>query len=242
MPTSAAILPTLLVATTTVTATALATGSEGAASATHFVLVLVLLTNLMLAGSSRLRACIQLVAAQGMLLGLLPILTVEFGLARSLALGGVSFVLKGIVFPRLLQRALRAADVRHEVDPLVGYVASVLGGMLIVVVSFWMAGRFALESPPLEGLTLPVALATILTGLFLLVARRTALVQVVGYLVLENGIFIFGVGLPHGVPLVVELGILLDVFVAVFVLGIAVFHISREFDHIDVDQLSQLKD
>jgi hydrogenase-4 component E len=66
--------------------------------------------------------------------------------------------------------------------------------------------------------------------------------QVVGYLVLENGVYLFGLILAPEVPLLVELGILLDVFVAVFVMGIAIFHISREFDHLEMDQLTTLKD
>jgi hydrogenase-4 component E len=89
---------------------------------------------------------------------------------------------------------------------------------------------------------LPVALTTILCGFLLIVSRRQALSQVVGYLVLENGIYIFGTALAHEEPLLVEMGVLLDVLVAVLVMGVAVFHISREFHHIDVDQLSQLKD
>ena len=87
-----------------------------------------------------------------------------------------------------------------------------------------------------------MALVTMLIGLFLIVARKTALMQVVGYLVLENGVYIFGVTLVHDEPFLVEMGILLDVFVAVFVMGIAIFHINREFDHIDADQLTLLKD
>jgi hydrogenase-4 component E len=91
-------------------------------------------------------------------------------------------------------------------------------------------------------LVLPLALATILIGLFLIVSRRKAIMQVVGYLVLENGVFIFGVALAQEEPFLVEMGVLLDVFVAVFIMGIMIFHISREFDHIDVDQLTSLKD
>jgi hydrogenase-4 component E len=82
----------------------------------------------------------------------------------------------------------------------------------------------------------------LLTGLFLIVARRTALTQALGYLVMENGIYAFGVGLVEGTPMLLELGILLDVFVAVFVMGIAIFHISREFDHIDTDRMTTLRD
>jgi len=81
-----------------------------------------------------------------------------------------------------------------------------------------------------------------LTGLFVIVSRFNALNQVVGYLVLENGVTMFGLLLAPEVPFLVEMGILLDVFVAVFVMGITIFHISREFEHIDVEQLTTLRD
>jgi hydrogenase-4 component E len=207
------------------------------------ILVFVALANLTLLGSSRLAGCVRLSAAQGMALGVLPLLVADHGVGVRLVLFTiVFFVLKGVVFPRLLLRAIQSADVRHEVEPIVGYAASILLGILILAVSFWMATRFSLPRPAASPLVLPLALATILIGLFLIVSRRMALMQVVGYLVLENGIFIFGVALAREQPLLVEMGILLDVFVAVFVMGITIFHISREFDHIDVDQLSALKD
>jgi len=93
-----------------------------------------------------------------------------------------------------------------------------------------------------SALLVPVALSSILIGLFLIVSRKKAVNQVLGFLVLENGIFTFGVGLVRELSLLVELGVLLDVFVAVFVMGIMIFHISREFDHLDTDRLSTLKD
>jgi hydrogenase-4 component E len=207
------------------------------------MLVFVVLLNLMLLGSSRLGACVRISALQGMALGILPLLVATHGISvRLLLFALVFFVLKGIVFPRLLLRAIRSADVRHEVEPMVGYPASVLLGVVLLALSFWLTSRIDLPRPAASPLVLPLALATILIGLFLIVSRRMALLQVVGYLVLENGIFIFGVALAQEQPLLVEMGILLDVFVAVFVMGIALFHISREFDHIDVEQLSALRD
>ena len=88
----------------------------------------------------------------------------------------------------------------------------------------------------------PVAFFSIFAGLFLIVSRKRAVNQVLGFLVLENGIYTFGVGVAARTPLLVEVGVLLDVFVAVFVMGITIFHINREFDHIDTDRLSTLKD
>jgi hydrogenase-4 component E len=207
------------------------------------VLVFVVLVNLALLGSSRLAACVRLSAAQGMALGILPLLVAIHGIGgRVVLLALVIFILKGVVFPQLLLRAIRFADVRHEVEPIVGYAASVLLGILTLAASFWMASRFELPRPVPSPLVLPLALATILIGLFLIVSRRTAIMQVVGYLVLENGVFIFGMALAQEEPFLVEMGVLLDVFVAVFVMGITIFHINREFDHIDVDQLTSLKD
>lgn len=213
-------------------------------TAIDLILVLASLISLALLGSSRLDASVRLSALQGMVLGFLPLVADpdDFGV-RLLAIGIITFAMKGFVFPRLLNRAIRSApDMRVEVAPYVGYSASVLLGIALIVASFWMGGRLALPVPAASPLVLPVAFATILQGLFLIVSRRKALSQVVGYLVMENGIFILGVALVHHEPFLVELGILLDVFVGVFVMGIAIFHISREFDHIDVDQLTTLKD
>lgn len=213
--------------------------------AVELILVIVLLIDMTLLGTGRLATGIFLSAMQGMALGVLPLLVAEHEITLRLVLfAAVVFTLKGIVFPRLLSRAQRMADVRHEVEPIVGYSASILIGLLIVILSTWVGSAFPFPLPhrPVSPVLLPTALATILCGLFLIVSRRAALTQVVGYLVLENGIYIFGAALAQEEPFLVEMGILLDVFVAVFVMGIAIFHISREFDHIDVDQLTSLKD
>ena len=107
---------------------------------------------------------------------------------------------------------------------------------------FWLCGQLAPQPPPASQLALPVAFITMATGLFIIVARRKAITQVIGFLVFENGIGVFGTGmmLEHGV--LVELGVLLDVMVLVFIMGIALFQISREFQHIDSDRLNQLDD
>ena len=212
-------------------------------SFSDLILIVVVLANLLLLGSGRLSSTIRQVAVQGVAVGLLPLFVSENGFAMRLALVAAgSVALKGFVFPRLLFRSVRDAQVRHEVDPAVGYAPSILFGIVLLGASFWLASNFSLPKAVVSEFVLPVALATMLCGLFLIITRRQALMQVVGYLVLENGIYVFGIGLAHEEPLLVEMGILLDVFVAVFVMGIAIFHISREFDHIDVDQLAQLKD
>jgi len=207
------------------------------------VLILVVLTNLRLLGASRLGASIRTVAVQGILLGVLALLA--HGAAPTwgvIAMAVTGMALKGVVFPRLLFRALRQADVQREVEPFVGPIPSLLAGVASLGVALWLGRRLPL--PGGEGLSLLVAVAlfSILAGLFLIVTRRKAISQVLGFLVMENGIYTFGVGLVRESPMLVELGVLLDVFVAVFVMGIMIFHINREFEHIDTDELAALKD
>jgi hydrogenase-4 component E len=201
------------------------------------------LTNLKLLGSSRLGGCIRAVAVQGVLLGGLPLLAGGGAPSwRAVLLSTAGIGLKGIVFPALLSRALREAKVQREVQPFVGYTASLLLGGAALGISIWAGSR--LPPPPAvrSSLLVPVALATILTGLLVIVSRSKAITQVLGYLVFENGIYAFGVGIAPDAPVLVELGVLLDVFVAVFVMGITIFHINREFDDIGTERLSALRD
>ncbi|NOT57261.1 MAG: hydrogenase [Deltaproteobacteria bacterium] len=206
------------------------------------LLVLVVLLNFSVLGSSRLAACIRGVALQGGLLGLFTFLAHEEGsLLRPGLLALSSIGLKGIAFPLLLFRAVREADVRREIEPYVGYSLSILMGLAVLLFALWLSGRLPLPREPASSLIVPVALFTSFVGLFIIISRKKAITQVLGYLMLENGIYTFGVGLVQGTPLLIELGVLLDVFVAVFVMGITIFHINRQFDHIDTARLALLK-
>ena len=206
------------------------------------VLVLLILTSFLLLGSSRLGACIRIGALQGVLIGLLPLAMGGSHLTlRGAAFGAVVVGLKGIVFPYLLSRALRESETSREVQPFVGYGASLLFGVIALLAALWLDARLHLRVHAVSDLVAPVAFLMMFTGLFLIVARRTAVNQVIGYLVLENGIAVFGLAIVPHIPLLIEMGVLMDVFVAVFVMGIAIYHINREFDHIESDRLTTLR-
>jgi hydrogenase-4 component E len=209
---------------------------------TDSVLVVVILLDLLLLGSSRLGSCIRLAALQGVALGALVLAQAERISAATLVLVVASVVLKAAVFPWLLQRSLREANVRREIEPIVGFTPSLLIGIVALAASIWLGSHVTLPGASLSQLAVPAAAFTVLTGLFVIVSRRKAVVQVLGYLVFENGIFAFGIALSADAPLAVELGVLLDAFVAVFVMGITIFHINREFDSIDTARLSSLRD
>jgi hydrogenase-4 component E len=206
------------------------------------VVALLLLTDLLLLGSGRLRSCITLTALQGIVVSLLPIL-LHGGEWRAWGLAAGSAVLKGGVFPWLLTRVLDRTGVRREVEPFLSHTVSVVVGVAALMFTLWVDTRLAIPAVYTGGsaLMVPAGLTTLLIGLYLIVSRRKAITQVLGYIVLENGTYTLGVALVGGVPLLVELGVLMDVFVAVFIMSIATYQISREFDHMDVDQLRQLK-
>jgi len=207
--------------------------------------VLVILSTIGLLGSSRLRFGIRLLAFQGVFVGIAALLLPNHHTTlRVVVIVFLSTALDAVVFPMLLLRAMRQAGVQREAAPPVGYTASVLVGVALVAVCLWgmKYGNLRLPHEGANPLELPVAAFTILTGLFLIVARNNALNQVVGYLVMENGIFLAGFSTAMEVPFLIEMGILLDVFIMVMVMGVALFHISRTFDSIEVGGMTALTD
>jgi len=210
------------------------------------VLVLVVLLNLMMLAISRLATCVRIFALQSVLLALMPVAGEAMhgelpGLhAWLIAAGAIG--MKVVLIPTVLMRILRSGEIHKEVEPFIGFTASVFLGALIIVGSFAVASRLPLPTPPISDLVLPAALSTVFIGLLTLVSRVKAITQVVGFLVVENGIFLFGLLLLKQTPLLVEMGILLDLFVGVFIMGIVVYHIRREFDHMDTNLLDVLKE
>ncbi|MGA7742279.1 MAG: NADH-quinone oxidoreductase subunit K [Polyangia bacterium] len=209
------------------------------------LLLAVLVLDLYVVYTSRLAACVRASALQGATLALLPVVhyleTPSPHLVHVLVMAASALAFKAIFIPRLLMRALRDAGVRRDVEPFVSLHLSVLLAGVLVGISFWLATVLALPVAGTTHLFVPTAFATFLIGFLVLVSRRKAITQVIGYLLIENGAYVFGQSLAAQMPFVVELGLLLDLLVGVFVMGIVIHQINREFDHIDVDQLNLLK-
>ena len=205
------------------------------------LLVLVLLINFISLGTSRLIFSIRAVAAQGVILGILPGLIHPF----SWHLVGITIVIlavKGFVIPLLLGRAVRAAEIKREVEPYLGYVPTLLLGAVFTALAFGFAGKLPMLPEHQNYMFVPASIATLMAGFLILTTRRKAISQVIGYLVLENGIFIFGLLLAEAMPIMVEAGALLDLLVGTFVMGIVINHISREFSSLDTSRLTSLKE
>lgn len=206
------------------------------------LLVLVLLLNFLLLGTSRLRAAINASALQGALLGLLAIFVHGAFTARPIFVAVAAASIKGLLIPGLLRRAMRDAAIRREIEPYVSLVTSLILGGLATGAAVLFADSLPLAPGHQGSLLVPASLATVLIGLLILSTRRKAITQVVGYLVLENGIFIMGLTLEDAMPSLVEVGVLLDLLVAIFVIGIVINHINREFPSLDVARLDALKE
>lgn len=209
----------------------------------HDILItLTVLTNFTLVATSRIHKSIQVAAFQGVLLGLLP-LTLGLGFhIHILLMATAAVVVKGWFIPFLLRRALLKVPIQREVHPYIGYTVSLMLCALGTGMSIVLAHNLPLKPGGPFALFVPAALATLFTGFLLLVSRRKAITQVVGYLVLENGIYLFGLMLIEDMPILVETGVLLDLFVGIFVMGIVINHITVAFDSMDTRQLAELKD
>jgi hydrogenase-4 component E len=206
------------------------------------LLILALALNIVALGVSRIRAVIQAVALQGMLLGIAPLLSHPGPSLRGILLSVAIIGLKGFGIPMLLFRAMREANIQHEVQPLIGYMNSLLLGAVGTGLAMLFSHTVPLAKQHTDLLLVPASLATVWTGFLLLTTRRKAIMQVLGYLLLENGIFLFGLLLLEAMPFLVEIGVLLDLFTGVFVMGIIIHHISLEFASTSTEHLTELKE
>jgi hydrogenase-4 component E len=207
-----------------------------------FLISLVMGLNLVALGSGRLPSLIRIVALQGIALGLMPLLMQQWPHWHVALVALATVTGKGLVIPSLLRRAMRAANIEREMRPFISYVPSLLLGAGSTIAAVALARKLPLLPEQSSSLLVPGSLASILTGFVLLIGRSKAISQVCGYLILENGIYLFGLLLIHATPMLVEAGILLDLTVGVFVFGIIVDRIQREFDSIDTRKLTALRE
>jgi hydrogenase-4 component E len=210
------------------------------------LMVVILLSVLLSLASNRLVSLVKIMAVQGIMVSLLPLLLEHHS---SMGSGGLIFfqvmiLIKGVLIPGLLYVALKRIAIKREIEPIIGYHASLFAGLLIILLSVFITDRLQLSLPRGHELLLMTAITTMSAGFFLMMSRRKAITQVIGYLMLENGIYLVGTALTkHSHTIyVVEFGVLLDLLVGVMIMGIILHNINHAFDDIDTDLLNRLKD
>ena len=157
---------------------------------------------------------------------------------------GLTLVIKSIIIPKVLTYVTRKLEIEFklETNPYVSIRASVIISALLVALSYFLIQQIPFKSDQIVNAYLPVSMAQFFIGLFVLVNRRTVLSQVVGLLIIENGLFLFAMALTHGVSLLIEIGIFVDILVGILISSILLFRISRTFDSLDVGKLENLRD
>ncbi len=214
---------------------------------TNILLALILLSVLLSLRSNRLMALVKLMAFQGVIVSAVPLfLDTEHALNFGIFVFFLLLILvKGIFIPGLMYTAVKKVVSSREIEPIIGYHASLFAGLIMIVFSVYVTNQLQLEMlAESNKLLMVTAITTMGAGLVLLMARRKAITQVIGYLMMENGIYLIGTALAKEVhtQYVVEFAVLLDLLVAVLVMGIVLNDIHHTFDDVDTALLGQLKD
>ncbi|HEX9719812.1 MAG TPA: formate hydrogenlyase [Ramlibacter sp.] len=155
---------------------------------------------------------------------------------------GLTFVLKVVLIPVLLHRIIDRLEIRWDVETLINIPTTMLIGIGVVIFAFNLATPIAMLSTSLARGTLGIALACVLLSFLMMITRAKAVPQVIGFLAMENGLFFAATSATYGMPMVVELGIALDVLIGVLILGVFMFQIREQFDSLDIRHLEKLKD
>ena len=206
------------------------------------ILALVLLSVLFSFGTSRLPALIKIIAFQGVAVSIVPLF-----ISHGLSTGGIVFTLitlliRGIVIPLCIYLAIKKVAIHREVEPIVGYHASLLVGLILIVAATFVSPKFNLPQSSNNALLLPTAITLLAAGMFLLMARRNAIAMVLGYIVMENGIYLVGTSFSVRAHHIVEFGILLDVLAGVMIMAVILQNIKQAFDDVDTALLRTLKE
>ncbi|MBP7127750.1 hydrogenase-4 component E [Myxococcota bacterium] len=207
------------------------------------LLALLVLSNIWLYFSSRLRIHIRLVAFQGFLLAALPLIAVgHFPDERRIGLAALTLLVKTFLLPALMTRAVLRSGVLDEPSVSRKHIQMSLAAVLLLGLSVWLASHLPAPLPAPADRILATAFFTLLTGLYLCVSRSRIPSQALGVILMENGVVAASLSRSQEMPVLVELGVLLDVAVAVFVMVVLIRHVDAEFRSVDVERLSELRD
>jgi hydrogenase-4 component E len=210
---------------------------------TSFLAAFVLLTAFGMLVQRRMFGLVHLFAWQGLFLSINTAVVGFVAERHHLYISSVlTLALKVVLLPYILHVLIRRLKVHKEVEVVVNIPMTMLMGIALVIFSYYLTEPVRELSTLVTRSTLAVALATVMIGLLMMITRKHAVTQIIGFLAMENGLFFAATSATYGMPLVVELGVALDVLIAAFIFGIFFFHIHTTFDSLDVDQMARLKE
>jgi hydrogenase-4 component E len=207
-----------------------------------FAAVLLLIAFAMLS-QRRIMTLINLFALQGLtLVGSAATVAFATGQRHLYYSAAITLVLKVILLPWILHRLIRRLNVKWDIETLINIPSMMLVGIVLVVFAFNLALPIAQFSDSIARGTLGIALACVLLSFLMMITRSKAVPQVIGFLSMENGLFFAATSATYGMPMVVELGIALDVLVGMVILGVFLFQIREQFDSLDIHHLEKLRE
>jgi len=214
-----------------------------AAHINSLLAAMVLLTAFGMLVQKRIYGLIHLFAWQGLFLSLNTAVVGYVASQHHLYISSVlTLALKVIALPYILHVLIFRLKIHKEVETVVNIPTTMLIGLALVVLSYHLTSPIRELSTLITRSTLAIALATVMIGLLMMITRRHAVTQIIGFLAMENGLFFAATSATYGMPLVVELGVALDMLIAAFIFGIFFFHIHTTFDSLDVEQMARLKE
>jgi hydrogenase-4 component E len=209
----------------------------------NFLAAILLLMSFAMLSQRRILSLIHLYTLQGLTLVsanvILGYVTADVHLYISAAL---TLALKVGLIPWILYRLVRQLNVKADVESLLNIPATLLIGIVLVIIAFNVASPISQLASSVARGTLGIALACVLLSFMMMITRAKAIPQVIGFLSMENGLFFAAAAATNGMPMIVELGIGLDVLVGLLILGVFMFQIREQFDSLDIHHLEKLKD
>src|SRR3990170_8879215 len=214
-----------------------------AAQINSFMAALILLTAFGMLVQRRMYGLIHLFAWQGLFLSVSTAIVGFVANRHHLYISSVlTLSLKVFLLPYILHVLIQRLKIHKEIETVVNVPAIMLMGIVLVIFSYHLTAPIRELSTLVTRSTLAVALATVMLGLLMMITRKHAVTQIIGFLALENGLFFAATSATYGMPLVVELGVALDILIAAFIFGIFFFQIRTTFDSLDVEQMARLKE
>ncbi len=204
---------------------------------------IILLLSFAMLAQRKILSLINLFAAQGLMLCVSTVLVAFVsGQAHLYWSALLTLVLKVLLLPWILHRLIRKLKVKWDVETLFNVSTTMIVGIVLVILAFNLVQPVSQLAGAVTKSTLGIALAAILLAFLMMITRSKAVPQVVGFLAMENGLVLAATGATHGMPMVIEFGIALDVLVGVLILGVFFFQIRERFDSLDTRHLEKLKE
>lgn len=208
----------------------------------NFLAAAILLVSLLVMASTRIGQLVRSFALQSVMLALMAAVLAHYtGSEHIYLVAGLTLVVKGIVIPRFLMYSVDRLKVKREIEPLVGIPGSLLISGALIIVAYYVTEPLISSAETVTRNCLAISMSVVLIGMFMMISRRKALTQMVGLLMMENGLFLGIISTTYGMPLIVEIGIFFDVFMAVLIMGIFAFRVNRSFETLDTTFMRRLR-